>query len=178
MARYFETTLLNLSTLVKRQIYFSGSISFIGQPLGSMLSGLLSEPLGRKKSMFIVNVPHILAWLMLYYGSSKEMIFIAFGFLGLGAGLMEAPIITYLGEIWYEFITSQNNKNIKKQICFCAFYSEPSVRGILTAFAGISATTGIFLVFLLGSLVAWREVALFCAFIPAITMIAICFVSL
>lgn len=56
--------------------------------------------------------------------------------------------------------------------------SEPSVRGILTACAGISATTGIFLVFLLGSLLAWRDVALICAFVPAVTMIAVCFVSI
>lgn len=55
--------------------------------------------------------------------------------------------------------------------------SEPSVRGILTACAGISATTGIFLVFLLGSLIAWRDVALICAFVPLVTMVAVCFVS-
>lgn len=56
--------------------------------------------------------------------------------------------------------------------------SEPSVRGILTACAGISATMGIFLVFLLGSFMAWRNVALVCAFVPAVTMIAVCFVSI
>lgn len=72
---------------------------FIGQPVGSLLSGLLSEPLGRKRSMFIVNIPHVIAWLMLYWAASTEIVFIAFGLLGLGVGLMEAPIITYLGEI-------------------------------------------------------------------------------
>lgn len=72
---------------------------FIGQPVGSLLSGLLSEPLGRKRSMFIVNIPHVIAWLMLYWAASTKIVFIAFGLLGLGVGLMEAPIITYLGEI-------------------------------------------------------------------------------
>lgn len=49
--------------------------------------------------MLVVNIPHIIAWLLLYTAASKEIIFIAFGLLGLGVGLMEAPIITYLGEI-------------------------------------------------------------------------------
>lgn len=46
------------------------------------------------------------------------------------------------------------------------------------ALSGIAATLGLFIVFLLGSLTAWRNVALFCFTIPVATMIAICFVSL
>lgn len=46
------------------------------------------------------------------------------------------------------------------------------------AFAGISATSGIFLVFLLGTLIAWRTVALICAFVPISTLVAIYFVSI
>lgn len=46
------------------------------------------------------------------------------------------------------------------------------------ACAGISATSGIFMVYLLGAIMSWRRVALICAFIPVATMIAILFVSL
>lgn len=51
--------------------------------------------------MFLVNIPTILAWLMLYIGTSKELIIAAFALLGLGTGLVEAPCNTYFGEIWY-----------------------------------------------------------------------------
>lgn len=54
--------------------------------------------------------------------------------------------------------------------------SEASVRGVLIAMAGISATLGLLLVFLLGNLTEWRNVALVCFTIPVGTMIAVYFI--
>lgn len=68
--------------------------------MGSVLSGIVLEPLGRKRSMILVNIPHIIAWLMLYQAGSLEEMYIAAILLGLGVGFMEAPIVTYVGEIW------------------------------------------------------------------------------
>lgn len=51
------------------------------------------------------------------------------------------------------------------------------MRGILTACSGISAALGFFIVFLLGSVMAWRNVALICLTVPLLTLVAICFVS-
>lgn len=50
--------------------------------------------------MMIVNIPHIIGWLIMYNANSVWMIFMANILFGLGVGLMEAPIITYIGEIW------------------------------------------------------------------------------
>lgn len=61
---------------------------------------MLSEPLGRKRAMFIVNIPIIFAWTMLYYANTLTVVLIAIAILGFGVGLMEAPIVTYVGEIW------------------------------------------------------------------------------
>lgn len=77
-----------------------GSLAFICQPLGSCFSGWIGEALGRKTAMIVVNIPHIIAWALMYNASSIEMVFIATALFGLGIGLMEAPIITYIGEIW------------------------------------------------------------------------------
>lgn len=49
--------------------------------------------------MFIVNIPHVIAWYMMYNATTVTEIFIANTLLGLGVGLMEAPILTYVGEI-------------------------------------------------------------------------------
>lgn len=54
-----------------------------------MLSGIVLEPLGRKRSMILVNIPHIIAWLMLYFAGSLTELFIAAVLLGLGVGFME-----------------------------------------------------------------------------------------
>lgn len=77
-----------------------GSIAYISQPIGSAMSGWLSEPIGRKKAMILVNIPHIIAWTMLHFATTHEEVFVAAILLGLGVGFMEAPIITYVGEIW------------------------------------------------------------------------------
>lgn len=75
-------------------------MAYICQPIGSVLSGIILEPLGRKRSMILVNIPHIIGWLMLHFAGSLEEMYIAAILLGLGVGFMEAPIVTYVGEIW------------------------------------------------------------------------------
>lgn len=77
------------------------SVAYIFEPLGSLLSGWITEPIGRKKAMFFVNIPHLFAWTMLYYSTTLAEVFVAHILLGLGVGLMEAPIVTYVGEIRY-----------------------------------------------------------------------------
>lgn len=60
---------------------------------------------------------------------------------------------------------------------FKLLLSEPSVRGVITAMAGISATLGLLIVFTLGSFTEWRNVAMICLVIPVVTMFAVLFVS-
>lgn len=42
---------------------------------------------------------------MMYNSKSLLEIFIANTLLGLGCGLMESPVIAYVGEIWYELLS-------------------------------------------------------------------------
>ncbi|XP_055607908.1 facilitated trehalose transporter Tret1-like [Uranotaenia lowii] len=135
------------------QASWFGSVAYICQPIGSVLSGIVLEPLGRKRSMILVNIPHIVAWMTLYFAGSLEEMYIAAVLLGMGVGFMEAPIVTYVGEI-----------------------CQPSIRGILTSCAGVAVMLGFFVVFLLGTFTTWRITALVCMSIPLATMIAICFV--
>ncbi|XP_038119209.1 facilitated trehalose transporter Tret1 [Culex quinquefasciatus] len=135
------------------QASWFGSVAYICQPIGSVLSGIILEPLGRKRSMILVNIPHIIGWLMLHFAGSLEEMYIAAILLGLGVGFMEAPIVTYVGEI-----------------------CQPSIRGILTSCAGVAVMLGFFMVYLLGTVTTWRITAAICVSIPLATMIAICFV--
>lgn len=56
------------------------------------------------------------------------------------------------------------------------FNSEPSVRGTLLSLSTVARNGGIFVVYLLGSYLSWRDVSLVCSIFPIITFIAICFV--
>jgi hypothetical protein len=89
---------------------------YICQPLGSVLSGIVLERLGRKKSMILVNFPHLIGWFIFYFATSVPMMYFSAVIMGLGIGFMEAPIITYVGEI-----------------------SQPEMRGILTSYSGKAA---------------------------------------
>lgn len=82
------------------QASWFGSVIFICQPLGSIISGWLTDWLGRRRAMLLVNVPHIVAWLMLYSATSVAEMYAAGIILGLGIGVMETPVVTYIGEIW------------------------------------------------------------------------------
>lgn len=135
------------------QASWFGSIGYICTPLGSLLSGWVTEPIGRRRAMILLNLPHVIAWAMMYRATSVTEMYVAAILMGLGSGFMEAPVVTYVGEI-----------------------SQPKIRGILTSCAGVMATFGFFMGYLLGTVFYWRTVALVCVFVPVFTMVAIYFV--
>lgn len=63
---------------------------------------------------------------------------------------MEAPIITYVGEI-----------------------SEPRFRGMLISYAGIFVSLGFVVIYAMGNLADWQTVAGISGLVPVITIIAI-----
>uniref|UniRef100_A0A6M2DHG4 Putative permease of the major facilitator superfamily protein n=1 Tax=Xenopsylla cheopis TaxID=163159 RepID=A0A6M2DHG4_XENCH len=135
------------------QISWFGSLAYICQPLGSLASGVFLEALGRKRAMLLVTLPHIAAWIMMFFATNEAMLFTAAVLLGLGVGFMEAPILTYVGEI-----------------------CQPRFRGILTAMAGVSVLLGVFLTYLLGTTWHWTTVGGVLSTVPIITFVAICFI--
>ncbi|XP_039280044.1 facilitated trehalose transporter Tret1 [Nilaparvata lugens] len=127
-----------------------GSIAFICQPLGSIASGIVLEPLGRKYSLMVVNIPHFVGWLMYYFAQTTRTIFIASIIMGLGVGFMEAPIITYVGEI-----------------------CEPRLRGVLISYSNLFFSFGLVFIYALGNITDWQTTAAISAAIPFVTFLAI-----
>lgn len=81
-------------------LIITGSIGYVSEPIGSICSALITDTLGRKSAMMIVNIPLVVAWFIMYNASSIWEIFVANILLGFGAGLMETPVLTYVAEIW------------------------------------------------------------------------------
>ncbi|XP_077289108.1 facilitated trehalose transporter Tret1-like [Arctopsyche grandis] len=133
-------------SFTQEQASWFGTISLILQPLGSILSGCTLEPLGRKLSLLIVNIPHMVAWLLFYFAQDVTTLFVGNVLIGLGIGFMEAPIFTYVGEI-----------------------SHPAVRGMLTAYCQIYLQLGFFFALLMGTFISWRQFALMSLAFPVIT---------
>ncbi|XP_034488898.1 facilitated trehalose transporter Tret1 isoform X2 [Drosophila innubila] len=139
--------------LNKDEISWFSSINLICVPLGCLFSGLLTQPLGKRRAMQFVNLPILAAWLMFHFSTRTEHLYAALCLAGLGGGLMEAPVLTYVAEI-----------------------TEPKYRGILSALGTTCVITGVFVQFILGSLMDWRSVAAVSAAFPVLTIVMLCFV--
>ncbi|XP_065723249.2 facilitated trehalose transporter Tret1 isoform X2 [Drosophila suzukii] len=139
--------------LNKDEISWFSSINLICVPLGCLFSGLLTQPLGKRRAMQFVNLPILAAWLMFHFATRTEHLYAALCLAGLGGGLMEAPVLTYVAEI-----------------------TEPKYRGILSALGTTCVITGVFIQFILGSLMDWRSVAAVSSAFPVITILMLCFV--
>ncbi|XP_055301620.1 facilitated trehalose transporter Tret1-like [Sitodiplosis mosellana] len=119
------------------------SILFIVQPIGNLFSSFTIEILGRKGAMLATNIIPVITWFMLANAQSKILLYIGFSLLGIWNGSATSMLLLYVSEI-----------------------CESSVRGVLSAFGGICATGGMFMIFLLGSLLSWRQVCYICAAVP------------
>ncbi|KAJ9579588.1 hypothetical protein L9F63_004773, partial [Diploptera punctata] len=128
------------------QASWLGSIAFICQPLGSIMSGFIVEFFGRKWSMILVNMPFLLGWILYSVSNSVVMLYVTNVILGIGIGFMEAPIMTYIAET-----------------------CQPELRGILASMIGVTVQVSFFVVYLLGNVTGWRTAAAISAALPIIT---------
>lgn len=119
-------------------------------PLGCLVSGPISQYLGRRRTMLISNIPFVVSWIILYYSTNASMLFIALSLTGLTGGLTEAPVLTYVAEV-----------------------TQPHLRGMLAATSTMSVILGIFTQLLTGSLTDWRSACLINLIYPIL-----CFVTL
>ncbi|XP_069690284.1 facilitated trehalose transporter Tret1-like [Periplaneta americana] len=76
-----------------------GGLPYICQPIGSFASGFLVTWFGRKRSLMLVCVPHVISCVLISTAPSLAVLFLANVIIGITVGLTEAPISSYSGEI-------------------------------------------------------------------------------
>ncbi|KAH8418857.1 hypothetical protein KR222_004589 [Zaprionus bogoriensis] len=125
----------------------------ISMPLTCLCSGIFAQLLGKRLAMQLINIPTVIAWLFFYYATCTEHMYVALCLVGIGGGLMEAPVITYVAEI-----------------------SDPKYRGMFSALATTFVSLGVFTQFALGSVLHWRTAALVSTTVPIFSVVMLCFV--
>lgn len=65
---------------------FLASISVLVCPVGLIITGILTDKIGRKKAILIVYLPMIVSWLILAFANSYKAILIARIILGFPFG--------------------------------------------------------------------------------------------
>ncbi|XP_023948769.2 facilitated trehalose transporter Tret1-like [Bicyclus anynana] len=139
-------------SLTETQASWFGSMSFLTQPAGALMSGPIVDFFGRRRANFISNIPILVAWILMYFSWNLPSLFAGSALLGISLGIMEAPINSYVGEI-----------------------SDPSVRGALCTVTQFAASLGILLMYYLGTVVDWRSAALICLIAPVASMVMVIF---
>ncbi|KAK4880577.1 hypothetical protein RN001_008723 [Aquatica leii] len=135
------------------QLSWIGSIALLCTPIGCTISGIITQPLGRKRAMQYSNIPFAICWIILYFSTELWHVYFALSVMGLLGGFVEAPLFAYVSEI-----------------------TEPRLRGILSATTSVSSALGILGEFLTGSLFSWRTAALISCSLPIICFCLISFV--
>nr|XP_014277832.1 facilitated trehalose transporter Tret1-like [Halyomorpha halys] len=103
---------------------------------GYILFNLGCRTVGRKRILFLVNTPMIIAWVILGISWSKETLLLANSILGISIGYLEGTVSDYINQI-----------------------SQPRLRKALASFSDVFRAFGALLVSGLGLFTTWRIAA-------------------
>lgn len=90
----------------------SASIMYIVQPIGNVLSGIVTESVGRRGAILIINIIPAIAWILLPNAQTTTVVYIGFSMLGIWSGLSSSVSI-YVSEIRYG--TGSHLQSIKRR---------------------------------------------------------------
>lgn len=79
----------------------AASLTYIGHPFGSLLSGFLSDALGRRKALMLIMVPAVATFISLGMAQSFWIVCVAVFIISFIFGLKDAPATVYISEIRY-----------------------------------------------------------------------------
>ncbi|EDW73719.1 uncharacterized protein Dwil_GK19610 [Drosophila willistoni] len=133
--------------LTRQQASWFASINTLSCPLGGLLSGFLLDSVGRKRTLYVLNILAITAWTLLATASQTNIetfhwqLMISRFISGIGMGLASAPTGVYAAEI-----------------------SLPKIRGSLILGTSISVAVGITILYTIGYFIRddYRLIAMIC----------------
>ncbi|XP_050423740.1 facilitated trehalose transporter Tret1-like [Adelges cooleyi] len=137
----------------RHQASWIASVSTIGTPCGCILSGYLTDLVGRKKTLLFTQLPAIIGWIMIGSATSVEWIYVGRFLAGLSSGMIGAPSRVYTCEV-----------------------SQPHLRGVLSGFASVGTSLGVMLEYLAGSILDWYTLAYFNALLSTTALCAAFFI--
>ncbi|XP_025198560.1 facilitated trehalose transporter Tret1-2 homolog isoform X2 [Melanaphis sacchari] len=142
---YSAIVLDQLPLTVDEQSWFA-SLPSTMMPIGCLLSGPLIDKLGRKTALMVINLPSFVGWLLL--SSKPAGLYVLYAgqlLVGLSVGLSTTPATVYAAE--------------------CITVNYTGLRGCFTIMTSIMLNFGMFLTYLLGTLMPAYVVAYVAAFV-------------
>lgn len=124
------------------------SLSLLGDLVGAPLSALGADHLGRKTTIILGGIPYFVAWIMIAFTGSLEVLYCARFLAGIGDGVAYTIIPMYIGEI-----------------------AEDNIRGLLGTTICTMADLGILMIYMIGPYVEIMTGALVSAIFPLVLLL-------
>ncbi|CAH1131854.1 unnamed protein product [Ceutorhynchus assimilis] len=137
--------------ITMEQSSWLASLGAVTNPIGSILSGVLAEWLGRKRAIQISSIPFVIGWVLIGLGQNIYWLYAGRLITGIAGGMSTASY-TYVGEI-----------------------ATPNTRGFLQALGPICASFGILFSYVAGYILYWKTVALLSSLFAIISLVTIQF---
>ncbi|XP_061716800.1 facilitated trehalose transporter Tret1-2 homolog isoform X2 [Cydia pomonella] len=128
------------------------SLGVISNPIGALLGGMMVDAVGRRLLLQSIVLPNLVGWLVIAFSETYVFLCVGRFITGFTIGMSTASYI-YVAEI-----------------------TTPEKRGVLSALGPGLVSTGIFVIYSLGSFVHWRKVAAICAGVSLLTPFLMYFV--
>ncbi|KAH8254808.1 hypothetical protein KR032_012300, partial [Drosophila birchii] len=126
------------------------SVHSLATPFGSLISGPLADYLGRRKTLLVSVIPLFLGWSTLAMAKSIKIVIFARFLCGFATGILGGPGQVYIAET-----------------------AEPNLRSLLIGAPYVAYSCGILLVYSLGSMMYWRNVAWCANILPLLAVVSI-----
>ncbi|XP_037716546.1 facilitated trehalose transporter Tret1-2 homolog [Drosophila subpulchrella] len=126
------------------------SVHSLATPFGSLLSGPLADYLGRRRTLIISVIPLLFGWSTMAIARSVKVVIFARFLCGFATGILGGPGQVYIAET-----------------------AEPNLRSVLIGAPYVAYSSGILLVYYLGSFMYWRSVAWCANVLPMLAMVSI-----
>ncbi|KAK9888744.1 hypothetical protein WA026_000971 [Henosepilachna vigintioctopunctata] len=120
----------------------------LGSLVGSPLTGMIVDILGRKTMILISNFPYIISWVTIAYANSSILLVFGRFMAGLSDGICFTTVPIYIGEI-----------------------SSPQVRGLLGSSVPICLITGVLIINVMELFLSVTNSALMCIIFPLISFL-------
>ncbi|XP_040171954.1 uncharacterized protein LOC120905171 [Anopheles arabiensis] len=134
------------------------SITSIMCPFGGLLSGYLLDKVGRKKTLYFINIISIVSWAIMSFASRTDsatlfiQLIVARIIIGIAIGLSSTPASVYAAEV-----------------------AHPNLRGRLTLLTAFCTAIGMLSIYTLGYVFKndWRFVCMICGIFTVVSLLTV-----
>ncbi|CAH0389626.1 unnamed protein product [Bemisia tabaci] len=135
---YSAVSLDSIPANLSQESWFA-SLAWIATPVGCLASGPIMDNWGRRPALLLINIVGFCGWILLAYASTTLSLYTGRILTGASIGFASAPSSVYVAE--------------------CIASNSLQLRGILLTWPTVALSTGILLVYIMGSLLRFTVVA-------------------